>query len=324
MNQSVVTIAAGNPYYLNLAWNLARSFRCWHSHSQIKFCIITDLPQDDWPLDLHWVHVQNLAKGDLGVGFSSKLQLDQLAPADKSLFLDADCLICGPLEPVFKRFQGKAVGVVGGSIREGDWFGDIAQLRTQLILGPLPKFNGGLYYLEPGDTCSRVYSRARALEPLYDELGLVRLRNRPNDELLMAIALAEAGLSALPDDGSILGDPQACQVGLRINVPAGRSHLTNPPAGHRLHQAWYPVGTIRPLVVHFLAHHTDQHPYRTQAIQLRLMQRFFCSPQLARLLAEIHFGLLARLQLFSKRIFRPIYRRFFGFRAIKTSIRNVA
>ena len=268
--------------------------------------------------------MQNLAKGDLGVGFSSKLQLDQLAPAEQTLFLDADCLICGSLEPVFKRFQGQSVGVVGGSICEGDWFGNIAQLRTQLDLGPLPKFNGGVYYLEPGDTCSSIYSRARALEPLYDKLGLVRLRSRPNDELLMAIALAEAGLSALPDDGSILGDPQACQVGLRIDVPAGRSQLTNPPAGHRLHQTWYPVGTIRPLVVHFLAHHTDQHPYRTQAIQLLLMQRFSCSPQLARLVAELHFGLLARMQASSKRIFRPLYRRLFGVRAVKLSNRIVS
>ena len=324
MNQAVITIAAGNPYYLDLAWNLARSFRCWHHPSQLDFCIITDLPQDDWPQDLDWVHVQKLAKGQLGLGFSSKLQLDQLAPAEQTLFLDADCLICGSLEPVFKRFKGQPVGVVGGSICEGDWFGNIAQLRTQLDLGPLPKFNGGVYYLEPGDTCSRIYSIARALEPQYDKLGLVRLRNRPNDELLMAIALAEAGLSALPDDGSILGDPQACQMGLRIDVTAGRSQLTNPPARHRLHQAWYPVRTIRPLVVHFLAYHTDRHPYRTQAIQLELMQKLGWPRQLASIAAELRFGIFARLQEFSKKILRPLFRLLFGVRAVKPSNRVVA
>lgn len=321
---AVITLATGKPYYLQMAWNLARSFRCWHDPSRVSFHIVTDLEDVDWPADLSWVQRRLVNPGELGLGFSCKLQLDRLAPAPRTLFLDADCLVCGSLEPVFEQLRGRAVGVVGGSIQEGEWFGDIAHLRQQLQLGPLPKFNGGLYYLEPGEACDRVFARARALEPRYDELGLVRLRNRPNDELLMAIALAEAGLTALPDDGSILGDPQACRAELWIDVPQGSSRLTNPPAGHPLHQPWYPVGTISPRVVHFLAYHTDQHPYRTQAIQLQLMQQLDWPGQLARFGAEVRFGVPARLRTTGKDWLRPLYHRLFGVRAIQPSQRLVA
>lgn len=323
-SKCVITIATGNPYYLDLASNLARSFICWHDLTNVGFQIITDLDSHSLSQDLDWVDVIRIAKGSLGIGFSTKLQLDRLAPSEQTLFLDADCLICGSLEPVFNLFKGHCVGVVGSSISEGEWFGNIEQLRAKLNLGPLPKFNGGLYYLEPGECCSKIYSRARNLEPFYDDIGLVRLRGRPNDELLMSIALSEAGIQAMPDDGTILGDPQACPLGLKINVSQGTCVLVNPPPRHRLHQPWYPVRTIRPLVVHFLAYHTDQHPYRTQVLQLLMMQKFSLSPSLAWLAAELRFGLRARLIMSMKRLFRPLYRFFFGTRAVQPSKRAVA
>ncbi|MCP9787682.1 hypothetical protein KBY99_01655 [Cyanobium sp. Maggiore-St4-Cus] len=322
--KAVITLAIGSIYYLNLSWNLARSFRCWHDFHNVSFHIITDLDDVPWPKDLSWVHRRVVGEGALGIGFSCKLQLDRLAPAQQTLFLDADCLVCGSLEPVFEQMQGRSVGVVGGKIQKGEWFGDIGQLLQKLNLSSLPKFNGGLYYLEPGKVCDGVFARARALEPQYDALGLLRLRNRPNDELLMSIAMAEAGLTALVDDGSILGDPQACQVKLRIDVPRGQCQLTNPPAYNPLHQPWYPVGTISPRVVHFLAHHTDQHPYRTQEIQLALMQRDSWPRGLAQLAAEVRFGMPARLRTWVKNLLRPIYRKLCGVRSVKASPRLVS
>ena len=67
----------------------------------------------------------------------------------------------------------------------------------------MPRFNGGIYYLEPGPTCTAVYEAARQLLPRYDELGFVRLRGSENDEVLMASALAIHGIAPLVEDGLI-------------------------------------------------------------------------------------------------------------------------
>jgi len=68
----------------------------------------------------------------------------------------------------------------------------------------------------------------------------------------MAISMALHGLNAVPDDGTIMSDPQACPGGLKVDVLRGQSWLYNPPAPDPRHQSWYPFQEVRPLLVHFL------------------------------------------------------------------------
>ena len=114
--------------------------------------------------------------------------------------------VCATLLFVFDRFAGKPVSVIGGTISEGEWFGDVAHTCQLAGVSELPKFNGGIYYLKSGPKATAVYERARALLLDYDAMGLVRLRDAPDDELLMAIAMAQEGCCAIPEDGEIMGD----------------------------------------------------------------------------------------------------------------------
>src|SRR5437899_1696335 len=84
------------------------------------------------------------------------------------------------------------------------------------------------FYLEKGAAATRVYERARALEKQYDEIGFVRLRNRPNDEVIMALAMQLEGMKPLIDDGSIMSDPLACPGKYQIDVVNGNTLLINP------------------------------------------------------------------------------------------------
>ena len=92
------TIAVGKPIYLEMACALARSFRLWH-RGDIVFFLATDAGACALPKDLRDLPLIPLAPGQYGRGFTPKLFLDKIAPADHSMFIDADCLCVGELQP---------------------------------------------------------------------------------------------------------------------------------------------------------------------------------------------------------------------------------
>ena len=319
-SRAVLSIAVGKPVYLAMAVNLARSFKRWHQDSDIRFVLATDQP-DMVPSDLHDIEIVTLAPGEYGIGFAPKLHLDRMTPADRTLFVDGDCLCVGPLDRVFAGFAGRAVSVVGGYISSGEWFGDVASVCRQFGVPAILKFNGGVYYLERGEMSSRVYRMARELEPRYDEIGLVRLRGRPNDELLMAIAMAVHGQVPVPDDGSVLSDPQACPGPIELDVLRGGSTLTNPAPPHPRHMAWYPHWKVHPVLVHFLDFYTTKHPYRREERRLSLTVARGWPIWVADAVAAVTQSLPLLAKDWVKTVLRPLYRRLFGYRAIAPSER---
>jgi hypothetical protein len=318
-DRAVITLALGPAIYRAMAVNLARSIRRWHSPETMAIILVTDDPAP-LPGDLRDVRLKIIQPAELGVGFQTKLHLDRLAPARQTLFIDADCLVYGPLDALFARLAGRPVATVGGAISEGEWFGDVGALCRRLGVPAIPKFNGGLYYLEPGGVASAVYHQARELAGRYDELGLVRLRGHPNDELIMAGAMALAGLSALPDDGTIMSDPQCCPGPLQVNVLRGRRRLVNPPPPSPLHQAWYPFTVVEPLVVHFLGHHVRSSTYRAEALRLKLAARGWPAP-VAQAIASWGVDLPGRAKDWTKATLRPIFHRLAGHRAVRPAPR---
>jgi hypothetical protein len=318
--RAVLTLAAGNPVYWRMAINLARSFLWWHKQSDIRFCIVTDFP-NELPKDLSDIEILRVPPDKLRKGFSAKLQLDELSPASKTLFVDADCLVVGNLECVFDRFAGRPVSVVGGSISSGEWFGDVESICYCFGVTELPKFNGGIYYLESGSVASQTYYRARELEQHYDALGLKRLRGRPNEELLMAISMSLQGLKAIPEDGTIVSAPQACPAELEVSVLRGRSRLVNPPQPDPRHQSWYPFHVVQPLIVHFLGDHTSGWRYRAEAKKLQLVMEKGWPPGLAEGFVSVTFSGWQQALETSKNLARPLYHATFGPRKIAKSPR---
>lgn len=314
-SRAVLTIATGKRLYLDMAIALARSFQWWHRGSDIEFCIATD-SADALPPDLEGVRVLRFAPGELGVGFSMKLKLDRLAPADQTLFIDSDSLCLGPLDALFDRFQGSGVSVLGAHVSEGEWFGDIARQCAHFGVPALPRFNGGVYYLERGALGTSVYDKARELEAHYDELGLVRLRGSPNEELLMSISMALHGCRLLEDDGHFYGDFFAHPCLEELDLLRGRVRLRNPPESHPAHRPGYPVRTIEPRIVHFLGDFTSKWPYRTEVRTLALVGRGV-PPALARTLVRLGYRAPAKCGEALRDLLRPAYRRLFGYRAVR-------
>jgi hypothetical protein len=321
-SRAVITLATTKPVFVRMAFALARSFLYWNRDPALRFFLVTDLAVE-LPADLAAVEIIRVAPGSLGQGFSPKLCLDGLLPADRTLFLDSDCLCFGPLDGVFARFAGRPVGVVGDMLLTGTWFCDIDHTRQRLGLGPMPRFNGGLYYLERGREVSALYARARELEAQYDALGLVRLRGRPNDEILLSIALAERGLAVVPEDGTILGNVDTIYpVMHELDVLRGVCRMSNPPPSDPRHLPEHPVAEARPRIVHFLDYCSDKWPYRAEVLKLDLVQAVGLPPAVARLLADGTIGLAGRSADAVKDTLRPLYRRLFGARRIHATEKN--
>lgn len=320
MKRNILTIATGKKLYVDLAVNLARSFYLWNENSNITFVIVTDLPQLIEEDVLKYSKIITVKKGELGEGFSPKLHLDQLAPEGQTLFIDSDCLIFGNLNNVFERFKGKSVSVIGGYIADGEWFGEIKDICQQFNVPHIPKFNGGIYYLEKGEIASKVYAKARELEKDYDKIGFVRLRDRPNDEVLMALAMQIYGMTPLLDDATIMSDPQACPGGYKIDVIKGERWMLNPPRPSPLRREWYPFEKIEPIIVHFLGYYTQHYPYLREVFLLDQYLKNKLNWK-AKIYVKMIIEYPERIKIEFKELFRPIYRMFFGTRKIVKSER---
>jgi len=315
--RSVLTLAIGDSLYLQLAVNLARSFAYWHEGSGLRFALATDRPEQI-PNDLIDLQIIELEPGKFGEGFSPKLYLNEFAPARQTLFVDADCLCAGPLDKAFERFSGRSVSVIGRPISEGEWFGNVAEICGQFDIPSMPKFNGGVYYLEPGGECDAVYDTAQSLKSKYDEIGFERLRTHPNDEVLVSLAMALHDQTPVPEDGTIMNSTLACPGGMEIDVLRGTSRLYN-PKDHPEHNDWYPLEEMNPALVHFLGHQTAQHPYRREAIRLKKVIRDGWPMWAADTWAALRFSMPWLAKKRTKDLLRPVYRALFGTRPIQKS-----
>jgi hypothetical protein len=320
--RAVITLATTKMLYVDMALVLARSFVFWNRDAGIPFYLFTDVAFD-LPRELEGhVELKRMPAGALGTGFSPKLHLDEIAPGAQTIFIDADCMVMGPIAPIFDRFAGRAVSVFGERMTGGIWWGDIAAILKRIDRPAMTGFNGGLYYVEPGETAAMIYARARDLESQYDAWGLARLRGRPNDEVLMSIAMAEANQEAVRDDGTIMVPYNSYSLFRELDVFAGRCVMENPPPGHRLHRKDVPVRIVHPVIPHFVDTYTHHWRYRAEAERLRLHMRWGLPRWLARAVTFAGISIPGWIKMNGKEWLRPAYRLLFGVRAVKANERE--
>jgi len=316
-DRAVLTLAAGERIYLRLAVNLARSFKYWHGNTDIRLALATDQARY-LPEDLSDIEIINFEPKKFGEGFAPKLYLDQLAPAEQTLFVDADCLCTGKLEHIFDEFAGHSVSVIGRPVSDGEWFGDVSAICEEFDIPAMPKFNGGVYYLEPGETCDAVYETAQSLKTEYDDIGFERLRTHPNDEVLISLAMALHDQEPVPEDGTIMNSTLACPGGMEIDTLRGVSRLYN-PKDHPDHNDWYPLEEMNPALVHFLGQRTKEHPYRREAIRLKKVMRDGWPVWAADAWAALRFSMPWLTKERTKDLLRPAYHALFGPRSTPSS-----
>ncbi|CAN5869418.1 hypothetical protein BH10CHL1_BH10CHL1_45830 [soil metagenome] len=318
--KSVLTIASGKLFYLNMAVALARSFLLWNGDNDIDFILATDIPHAV-PNDIQSkIDVLELLPNEYGKGFSPKLHIDQFSKTDQTLFIDADCLVVSSLLPVFERFSGYAVATVGDMHSSGEWFGNIAARCRNFNVSGVPVFVGSLYYFERGPTSAAVFATARSLEIRYDEIGMIRLRHRPNEEPLISLAMALHHQLPILDDGSIKADAMHFPSYLDVDVFAGNAYFKN---DQRLVFKTSSLYEARPIIAHLNDSFAEHTPYTREAYRLKKVMADGWPLWSAKLASNLRHTVPELVLKTIKSILRPIYHRIFGYRSIKKSERII-
>ena len=305
MEKTIFTVVSGNSHYVKFAINLFRSLIWQNGNSDFKYVLVTDLSVE-LPNDLNSVKVIQTPIKTFNGGVSFKLWLDELARSPHSLFIDSDCLCFGNMQPVFERFRGKPVSVVGFDVSRGEWCGPKTEdICKTFRLKSIPRFNGGLYYIEKGAEAGRVFEKARNLASEYDRLGFGRHRGSFNEEPLISIAMATYNQSVVLDDGTIMSDTASCITGYEIDVIKGTCRLTNPKPEQPRNKWWYSFRHYSPAIVHF-GGEVSGYRYRREVLKLRLASDLGLPVVVSRFIAWVVVSVPGASWEFVKSKLRPV------------------
>lgn len=311
--RNVVTVAVGNDYYYGLATNLVRSFLIHNDPTEISLQLLTDnvraFNEFSSTVGVHLIALTDLSPDDKS--FTSKFHLWKHIKYQYNLFIDCDCIVYKNLNYVFDKFAGYDFSVIGDQKKDGEFFGDIRKVRERFNLEFLPQFVGSVYYYTNSEVAKRIFMRAEELKRNYDEIGLVRLRNKENEEPLIAIAMAAETQKALPEDGTIKADCMFFKE-CRVNVLSGKVKLA--PLTSYEHKEIH----FNPAIVHFNASFSDTWIYKLEAFRLATANYSFFTDLRGRLLIQLP----PTTTTFLRNMLRPVYHKFFGFRKISPSKRT--
>lgn len=327
MSRTVITIAVGNKIYVEYACNLALSFIYWNGDTDINFVLITDLPEDITTYLKDKITIKSVASHEIESGFSSKLSLNKYLNTGENLFIDADCLIYGNITPVFDAFKTHTVSAIGHTTEKGinmAFVNDISKTIKQLEVNYFPVICGSVYFFNNDQrfSLSDFFAFAQKLKLNYESLGLIKLRNKENEEPIIALSMAKFNFMPLIDDGSLKGDRMFYDVNKK-NILLGNTHLYNkvaPPI-----PAYNQLSEARPLIIHYNSRFAEFYEYHSDVKRLKMVMLEHYSVNYINLFVylmielpqKIKFKLINNI----KKKFRPLYRRLFGIRKVEKSKR---
>ncbi len=317
MGKCVVTIAVGKTYYLKLAENLLRSFIRWNNNNDIQFLLITDnISFYNKYADNKRISFSKIDLSDEEKSFTSKLKLFDFVSADENLFIDCDCLVYKDISFVFDAFKGKHFSTIGTAITKGEFFCDVPTTIKYFGIAKMPKLVGSIYFFKKDEVAKHVFEKALELKSSYDELGFVRLRNKENEEPLLAVAMELNNESIVENDGTIKADLMYYQK-IKSNVLTGSTlvfdrNLNIDTGGENIEER------SSPAILHFNGEFSESYQYLAEEYRINYNSN---NVTLVNLLAFFKIELGAILIKNFKNLFRPIYLAILGHRKVGKSKR---
>ncbi|HCP13232.1 MAG TPA: hypothetical protein DIT89_12935 [Planctomycetaceae bacterium] len=253
----VLTIATGAPEYKEMARALARSLRRFSPG--LRLAVVTDDPQlashFDIVVPVDWTR---------GRGVLQKMYLDLYTPFQRTLFIDCDCLVFRDVSYVFDVFTG-GYSIIPADIYELSTRNpreiDFSKMQRRIGQPWVYGFNGGAYYIEKGTLSQQIFQRGREIANNFSEYGILEFRDgEPNDEYILAAAMAELKAPVVPCWHQLLQIPLGLQGTFRIDVISGVADF----------QVY--GKNCRPAIVHFCGYFRMWPEYSRECSKLRALE----------------------------------------------------
>lgn len=188
MTKGFITIATGKEEYYQLARNLLHSYHHFCAEPR-PFAILADR-ENEYTAEFDDVFIfPNGASNS----YLDKLWLEDFAPYDTTIFIDADCLAYGDLNVLFEHFKYADDFSCFGRVLPLDdktgWFeyenlGEL-QEKVSYVVG----LHGGIYYMRKGETSQKIFKDAKGFIPDYHKYQF-RGKFDIGDEPLVALSMA--------------------------------------------------------------------------------------------------------------------------------------
>ncbi len=201
--EGYVVIAFDDGRYLDIAANLALSIRR-HDQRPVSVLINPAVRFNPAYTGL-FDQVITVADDTAFRGAMNKARLFGLTPYDRTLYVDADCLLFSPrIEFFWRKYRGHAFAVEGHKQNKGAVFAcslgekDAAALCALLELPFLTVFNAGVMYFERTDASKAVFDKVIALYrgPHRDAISYqYKHAGEYADEPFFGAALASLGIA---------------------------------------------------------------------------------------------------------------------------------
>jgi hypothetical protein len=256
--QGYAVLALGAQRYYEMAVTAALSLRLADPSRPVA--LLCDEGADE--AHTRWFDEAVTVPPDPGlVGVGNKLRLAHLVPFERSMVIDADCVVVKPdMERHWDRYGNRAVGLAGEAKRQGSWYGfDVGAVLGELAIPYLVEGNTGVLTFDRTAGSEAVGETAlRLIRERSDVFGLAPHQGRAgqlSDEPFWGAALGAHGIEPVgyaSGEGTIMATSWRARR-QEADLRRGES-LVEKPTGFRVAGRLWAKGWVRhsPTVMHFI------------------------------------------------------------------------
>lgn len=244
MSSGIVTIATGSDRYYTMAKNLLHSVKIQSPNT--KVAVITD-QNNPYAHEFDDVVILDAPYNS----YLDKLDLLIKCPYDENIFLDADSLVYKNIDYLWPLFRaGSDFSYLGErlALDSAEGFFEFLNVngKFEYPIHYIPRLHGGLYYVRPGEYCSKMWELCMKIKDTYQSYHF-KIFKEPADEPIFALAAAVMDSSVVERINDICFLPVSEKVSANfltgqldyvengINYSASILHFSN----HNTEKAFY-------------------------------------------------------------------------------------
>jgi hypothetical protein len=259
ISEGYVTLATGAQRYFDMAAMFALSARV--NDPARAVCLVTDENSmvPEYAATIFDVVVKMKSSSEY-VGCTNKIRLHEVAPFQRNMYVDADCLLVKrEIDGIWREARGSAFTMTGEKRTSGHWNQlDIAWACKQFQVPYVVQMNSGVFYWERGDAATDFFAHVKHLfEHHRNKISNIHQGRAGQyaDEPIFGLAMGSFGINPLEEphaSGSWMVTTWRAR-NCRFDVFSGESYLRK-AAGFRLFGRFWADRWVEhsPIIAHFI------------------------------------------------------------------------